>query len=143
MRQTLVEVLGEEVGGNMYQMDWLVGRVLFHLDPERCNGAVFISEDEIGAITGHTIVRVEQDDEFGEIGLFSTTYVIPEARRHGTAAALLAHGEQWMADQKMTRAVTYTDVDNKPLQELYQSHGYSMTQMPNNFVALLKNVTEV
>ena len=23
MRQTLVEVLGEEVGGNMYTMDWL------------------------------------------------------------------------------------------------------------------------
>lgn len=139
MRETLVEVLGEEVGGEMYTMEWLIDRVMFHLDPTRCNGAVFVSEDS-GEISGHTIVRVEQDEAFGEIGLFSTTYVIPAARRQGVAALLLARGEQWMRSQGTTRAVTYTDADNTPLQELYQSHGYKMIDMPKNFVALSKRL---
>ncbi len=56
MRQTLVEVLGEEVGGNMYTMDWLIQRVLWHLDPNQCVGQVFLSEDSEGHITGHTKV---------------------------------------------------------------------------------------
>src|SRR4029079_19118147 len=84
MRQTLVEVLGEETGGSMYSMEWLIDRVKFHLDPAKCVGVVYVAEDESG-IVGHTIVRLEDDDKFGAIGLFSTTYVIPDARRQGFA----------------------------------------------------------
>jgi GNAT superfamily N-acetyltransferase len=139
MRQTLVEVLGEEVGASMYTMEWLVDRVKFHLDPDKCTGAVFLSVIDTG-ITGHTIVRLEIDDEFGEIGLFSTTYVIPEARRHGTAGMLLWAGEHWILAKGRSTAVTYTDTDNKPLQKLYQENGYQLKEMPNNFVALSKRL---
>ena len=33
MRETLIEVLGEERGTALYSMDWLRNRVLWHLDP--------------------------------------------------------------------------------------------------------------
>ena len=140
MRQTLIEVLGEEVGGNMYPMDWLVQRVQFHLDPQQCTGRVFVSEDAEGHITGHTIVRLEPDEAEGQIGLFSTTYIEPTSRRLGVAAELLRTGENWMREQGMKKAVTYTDVDNTPLQELYLGQGYKLSEMPNNFVALSKQL---
>ena len=139
MRQTLVEVLGEEVGGNMYTMEWLVDRVQFHLDPARSTAKVFLAIDD-EEIVGHTIVRLEPDEQEGRIGLFSTTYVIPEARRQGTAALLLQTGESWLCEQGMKVAVTYTDVANTPLQQLYKDHGYEVSPMPNDFVALRKSL---
>ena len=80
MRKTLIEVLGPDVGTNMYSMDWLERRVRFHLDPSACRGEVFVAEDTEGHVVGHCIVRVETDDA-GPLGLFSTTWVEPEARR--------------------------------------------------------------
>lgn len=138
MRQTLVEVLGKKAGEAMYSLDWLCDRVRFHLDPDRSTGAVFLAEDEKGAITGHCIVRVEPDPEEGQIGLFSTTYVVPEARRRGVALRLLRAGEAWMVERGLRTAVTYTDVGNEPLQRLYLGQGYELSNMPNSFVALRK-----
>ena len=142
MRLTLVEVLGEEVGGKMYTMDWLIDRVRFHLDAAKCTGAVFVAEAPDGHIAGHTIVRLEPDDEEGTIGLFSTTYVEPESRRLGVAAELLHAGEVWMIEHGMKKAVTYTDRENEPLKKLYLSHGYGEKEMPNNFVALSKALSQ-
>ena len=141
MRLTLIEVLGSEVGEKMYTMEWLIDRVKQHLDPDRYTGRVFVSEDENGQITGHTIVRLEPDDEGGFIGLFSTTYVEPLSRRLGIAAELLKKGEAWMKEQGMLKAVTYTDADNRPLKELYLEHGYQAANMPNNFIVLSKSLT--
>jgi GNAT superfamily N-acetyltransferase len=125
MRATLVEVLGEERGGAMYTMDWLVDRVRFHLDPARSTGEVFVAVDETGQIAGHTIVRVEVED--GErLGYFSTTYVIPEARRRGLAHALIEAGEAWMRARAMTRAATDTADDNHRLHRLFAAHGYAI-----------------
>ena len=91
MRQTLIEVLGQERGSAMYSLPWLVDRVEFHLDPARSTGAVLLALDgRDAAVIGHTIVRVEVQEECPRLGLFSTIYVVPEKRRAGVARALVA-----------------------------------------------------
>lgn len=140
MRATLVEVLGEERGGSMYTHEWLEQRVRWHLDAEQCIGQVFVAETSDGRLVGHTIVRVDRDGDGRDIGLFSTTYVEPSARRDGVATSLLARGEAWMQERGLTEAVTYTDEDNTRLQNLYLGRGYSMSGMPERFVKLARRL---
>lgn len=123
----------------MYTMDWLMDRVKFHLDPDKCSGQVFLAIGEEGTVAGHTIVRIE-NEEAGPIGLFSTTYVHPDYRRRGAAQALLDRGEAWMRERRMSRALTYTDRDNEPLKKLFTERGYRCDPMPNEFVALSKDI---
>jgi GNAT superfamily N-acetyltransferase len=124
MRRTLVEVLGEERGTALYTMEWLVERVLWHLDPGKSAAQVFLAEARDGSILGHTIVRRETAEDGLEYGLFSTTYVDPAARRRGAATGLLRRGEEWMIGQGMRRAVTYTAAGNTGLVRLYERFGY-------------------
>lgn len=138
MRLTLIEVLGEEVGGNMYTMDWLVQRVRYHLDPSQCVGQVLVSENTERQVTGHTILRVQPDEDFGEHGLFSTFYVDPAHRGQGIATAFVKHGEEWMRANGMARAMTYTAEDNFRLQNLMASLGYEIVLRKNDMVALAK-----
>ena len=140
MGETLVEVLGRTRGERMYTADWLDQRVRWHLDSTEVLGAVFVAEDSGGAIVGHTIVRLEDDGQGNDIGLFATTYVTPNARKSGVAIALLDHGERWMCGHGMTEAVTYTDADNEKLQKLFEGRGYVMSVMPNDFVKLTKDL---
>ena len=77
-------------------------------------------------VIGHTIVRVDQDEESTPMGLFSTTYVDESARRLGIADALIAKGEGWMREQGMHFAATHTSATNKPLIRLYEKHQYSI-----------------
>jgi GNAT superfamily N-acetyltransferase len=132
MRRTLVEVLGEARGTAMYTTDWLRARVRFHLVPDR---EVLLAEDGDGVVIGHTIVRVEPD-EGPATGLFSTTFVAPEARRAGVASALLAAGEGWMRDRAMASAVTWTGDANTKLLRLYERHGYAVTARTDEMVRL-------
>jgi GNAT superfamily N-acetyltransferase len=112
--------------------------VHWHLDPSPGRRArVLLSEDGRGAISGHTIVRVEAVDG-REIGLFGTTYVDPGHRRAGVASALLRAGEDWLRDQGMTEAVTYTDAANAPLQRLFERHGYTAARLEEQWVQLSK-----
>ena len=141
MRQTLIEVLDEETGNSMYTMDWLIKRVQWHLDPTEVVAQVFVAENEQGDVIGHTIVRIDSDDDDIAIGLFSTTYVDSASRRFGVAKMLLKQGEEWMRQQEMAVAVTYTDRDNVKLQNLYLTHGYEMSEMPKRFVKLAKPLT--
>ena len=83
-------------------------------------------------------VVFDNDGEGRDIGLFATTYVAPEVRRAGVAIRLLATGEQWMLDQGLSVAATYTEENNTRLQNLYLGRGYSMTEMPKRFVKLAK-----
>lgn len=138
MRETLMEVLGRERAGEMYTHEWLVQRVRWHLDPAVTTGQVFLAEAGPGAITGHTIVRIEDDGEGRAIGLFSTIFVAPEARQQGVAIALIARGEAWMIEHGMTTAVTYTDEGNAKLHALFIGQGYAMSGMPDHFVKLSK-----
>jgi len=126
MRATLVEVLGAERGGAMYDMDWLRQRVRWHLDPASCTGQVFVAEDAAGRIVGHTIVRVEAADG-APFGLFSTTYVAPEARRASVATRLLERGEAWMRERGLGAAETWTDPGNAKLIRLFEGRGYALT----------------
>jgi len=126
MRETLVEVLGEEEGGSMYTMGWLKQRVMFHLDPKQSTAQVFVAENNETQILGHTIVRIDKDDAGKSIGLFSTTFVAPEFRRQAVATSLLSHGEEWMRGQGMTEAATYTSDSNTKLINLYVDHGYKI-----------------
>jgi GNAT superfamily N-acetyltransferase len=140
MRQTLVEVLGEDVGGNMYTMDWLTQRVLWHLDPSQCVGQVFLSEDSEGHITGHTIVRIQLDEAGKEIGLFSTFFVEPGSRNQAVATSLVVRGEQWMADHGMITAVTYTAESNDKLKSLLLRLGYQIAAAQNKMISLSKSL---
>ncbi|MBK7963383.1 MAG: hypothetical protein IPK04_20635 [Bdellovibrionales bacterium] len=70
MRETLIEVLGEEEGGSMYSMAWLKQRGLFHRDPKQSKGQVFLAKNSKDQILGHTIVRIDKDDQGKSIGLF-------------------------------------------------------------------------
>ncbi len=125
MRETLVEVEGEAIGTALYSMDWLRDRVRWHLDAEKCTARVLLAEDEQRRITGHTIVRIEQDAGV-RFGLFSTTFVIPECRRYGVADQLLIAGETWMAGQELAEAATWTSATNNALINLYGKHGYAI-----------------
>ncbi len=127
MRETLVEVLGEEEGGSMYTMDWLKQRVMFHLDPKLSTAEVYVAEDESREIIGHTIVRLDKDDSGNSIGLFSTTFVSPEFRNYGVAKSLLERGESWIVDHGLPEAATYTSDTNTKLIKLYEQHGYTVT----------------
>ncbi len=69
MRQTLVEVEGEEAGMALYTMQWLRDRVRWHLDPASTTGRVFLAEGPGGQVLGHAIVRIEADDSGRRFGL--------------------------------------------------------------------------
>jgi len=136
MRLTLNEVLGEEVGTALYAMEWLRQRVLWHLDPVNCTGQVFLAENADGTIVGHTIVRIDVDDAGTPIGLFSTTYVVPEARRRAVASSLLLAGEAWLIGHGMATAVTDTSAANLKLIRLYEKHGYAIIDTQGDMVRL-------
>ena len=126
MRETLVEVEGEEVGGALYSMEWLRDRVRWHLDPGQCTARVFLAENAVGRVIGHTIVRIEPGEGGGRHGLFSTIFVEPDSRKLAVGTLLLRHGEAWMAAQGMKEAATWTSATNAKLIGLYGRHGYAI-----------------
>ena len=128
MRQTLIEVEGEEIGNSLYTMDWLKDRVRWHLDAAKSTGQVFLAENREGSITGHTIVRIELDETGRRYGLFSTTFVEPESRKQAIATRLLEHGEKWMIEYELPEACTWTSESNTKLIELYVKHGYAIVE---------------
>ncbi len=123
MRETLIEVLGVELGSSYYSMDWLIRRVLYHLDPQQCDGEVMLLESD-GQVIAHCIVRQELDADGSAYGLFSTSYVLPEHRQKGIATMLLKAGETWMQSRGLRRAATNTGIHNSKLISLYKKHGY-------------------
>lgn len=127
MRQTLVEVEGEEAGTALYTLQWLRDRVRWHLDPASTTGRVFLAEDAAGQVLGHAIVRIERDDAGRRFGLFSTLFVDPGSRKRGMGARLLRHGEDWMAGNALPEAATWTSSTNAKLIGLCGKHGYTVT----------------
>ena len=75
MRHTLVEVLGEQRGTELYSMDWLVQRVRWHLNPEQTVAKVFLVERTDGWISAHAIARIEHNEHDKPYGYFSTVFV--------------------------------------------------------------------
>jgi ribosomal protein S18 acetylase RimI-like enzyme len=133
MRSTLEEVLGSGPGRSMYSLDWLRDRVRQHLDPSRAQVFLALEADQV---LGHTVVRLEPDQ-----GLFSTTWVQPEARRGGVAALLLDHGEHWLMAMGADTLATNTSSTNTPLLRLYEGRGYRVTTRAEEMVRLTRRVT--
>lgn len=139
MRETLREVLGAERGTDYYTMEWLINRVLFHLDPAQCQAKVFVADwkDEM---IGHCIVRTEQDDRGIPYGLFSTTYVLPEHRQQGLAAKFLQTGEAWFRSLGLQLAATNTGRHNSKLINLYKKYGYEVIYTNEEMLQLSKSI---
>lgn len=128
MGETLLEVVGRE----LYSESWLLDRLVSHLDG-RLPGRVLVATSPGGEVVGHTVVRIEEGH-----GLFSTTYVDPAFRRKGVARKLLEAGEEWLYSQGARDFRTNTAPTNVKLQQLYQSMGYLMTPVNDDFVQLRK-----
>ncbi len=138
MRLTLIEVLGETRGTELYEMDWLRERLRWHVDPSSSDSLVLLAHSEDDEVHGHTIVRVEATQEQPPFGLFSTTFVVPERRRDGIAMRLIEVGEEWLQEQGMTRFVTDTSVSNVKLIRLFEQRGYAITLEMDEMVRLSK-----
>lgn len=138
MRETLKEVVGVERGESMYTIDWLIDRVRFHLDPNLSTAQVLVSENPNGEITGHCIYRIEKLEDGSNYGLFSTTYIIPNSRKHGIATKCLSIGEAWMINNGLRIAVTMTSKKNEKLINLYFKHGYKVTATSDEMLKLEK-----
>ncbi len=135
MRQTLVEVLGEEEGSSMYSMDWLIQRVRWHLNPLNTNGRVFLLEDHVGTIVGHAIARIDHDSSFG---YFATIFIEASSRRRGAASRLINHVEDWFLKFNMTKIHYNTAVNHVAVLNLFKSHGYVLTHVEADMVQLTK-----
>ena len=136
MGATLMEVEGQE----LYDFDWRVQRVRWHLDPANTEARVVLGVDAEGAIVGHTTFRVEHEEgEQGRrFGLVSTSYVIPSARRQGLAAAFLQEAEAWFRARQLPLAATWTSSTNAPLIALYARHGFAEDQRgPNDLTGTI------
>ena len=131
MRQTLIEVEGEDRGASLYSLEWLTARVRWHLDRRACRGRVLLAEMEPNQLVGHTIIRVEPGDH-GHFGLVSTTYVDPAFRRAGLASAFLLYSEQWFRSEGVPSCCTWTSSTNSALIALYERHGYAITESGPN-----------
>lgn len=130
MKDTLVEVLGEERGASMYSPAWLRERVLFHIE----SGQVLVALND-GAMLGHCMLRVE-----GDLGLYATTYVHPAARRAGVAKALVSAGEVWLRSQDVRRLATDTAKDNSKLIQLFLHRGFSVVHTTDEMLRLAKTL---
>ncbi len=134
MSATLIEVEGQA----LYDIAWLRERVRWHLDAANTRARVVLGVDEDGTLVGHTIFRVERDEEGRHFGLVSTSYVIPTARRHGLAAMFLAEAEAWFRARKLPLAATWTSSTNAPLIALYARHGFAEDQRgPNDLTGTM------
>jgi ribosomal protein S18 acetylase RimI-like enzyme len=138
MRQTLMDVLGEEKGGAMYSMEWLKERLLWHLDPKKTVAKLFLSLNRAQHITGHAIARIEQGGDGAAFGYFSTIFVESESRRQGIANALLLQVENWFIEKKMPKIIYNTAEGNSKLIDLFQEHGYAITAKESEMVQLTK-----
>ncbi len=140
MRQTLVDVLGEEKGGSLYTMEWLVNRVLWHLDPTKTIARVLLSTDRNGKITGQAIARIETDDSGEKFGYFSTIYVEPGSRGQGVGTTLVKAVESWFLEKRMNFIIYNTAANNSRLIGLFESLGFNLIDKYNDMVRLKKQL---
>jgi GNAT superfamily N-acetyltransferase len=144
MRDTLIEVEGPERGAAMYSMQWLIDRVRWHLDASRVTAEVIVAEasrdsadiaDRTRRSVGHSIYRLEGD---GTECLISTTYVVPDARRHGVADALLREAQRWAETHRAATLATWTSAANQPLIALYTRQGFAeVARGPNDITGTM------
>ncbi len=138
MRQTLIEVVGEEKGGGMYTMEWLRDRVLWHLDSTKTTSKVLLAEDPHGHIAGHALARIEVADDKTDYGYFATVFVEPTYRRKGIATDFMAQIEKWFVSKNMPKIIYNTAETNGRLIRLFKRHGFVITLFHSEMVQLTK-----
>ena len=138
MRQTLVEVLGEEEGTALYSMEWLLQRVRWHLDPTQTTAKIHVIEEMPGQIIGHAISRIEYDDDGHPYGYFSTIFVDRGSRKKGVASLLIRHVESWLKSMRMPKIVYNTAASHWTVIRLFERHGYRITNRDGEMVQLTK-----
>jgi GNAT superfamily N-acetyltransferase len=141
MKQTLVEVLGQEKGSSLYTDDWLINRVRWHLDPNLTTAKVLIVEQG-PTLVAHAIARTESDSDSSVYGYFSTIFVLPEARHQGIASSLILEVEAWFKTLKMKKIVYHTAEDHSKVIRLFERHGFTVTHRENQMVQLTKLLAE-
>jgi len=144
MHLTLAEVEGEK-GREAYSLAWARTRLREMLErPHPFHAKVFLAvfEDDLDAIVGHTILRLNTMPDGVVYGLVSTTYVDPDHRRAGLADRLLDRGEAWLLAQGMTELATWTSSTNLRLIRLYEKHGYAITESGPNDGTLMVRLTK-
>lgn len=140
MRQTLVEVLGEEKGTALYTMEWLLDRVRWHLDSKQTTAKIFLAEAGKGRVSAHAIARLERDAGGHSYGYFSTIFVAPEVRNQGVASSLIFHVESWLKSMRMPKIVYNTAENHFKLIRLFERHGFQITHRENEMVQLTKRL---
>jgi GNAT superfamily N-acetyltransferase len=140
MRQTLVEVLGEEKGTALYSMEWLLERVHYHLDRRQTTAVIYVAEDSGARIIGHAIARLEHNDDGQPFGYFSTIFVEPSARRRGVASALITRVESWLIDLQVPKVVYNTATGHAKVIRLFERHGYAITHRTADMVQLSRDL---
>ncbi|MCU0657172.1 MAG: GNAT family N-acetyltransferase [Polyangiaceae bacterium] len=139
MRQTLIDVMGEERGAGFYSLEWLIERVRWHLAPER-TAKVLVVEGAGGRIVGHAIVRVEVDEGGERYGYFSTIFVEEAWRRKGLGKRLLTSVERWVQGHQLRRVIYNTAASNKRLLPLFLRHGYRVSLQEGEMVQLTREL---
>jgi GNAT superfamily N-acetyltransferase len=142
MRQTLVEVLGEEKGAALYSMDWLLERVGWHLDVRQTTAKIFLVEDHHGEICAHAIARIERDGNSQSYGYFSTVFVDPTVRDRGIATRLILHVESWLREMSMPRVVYNTAENHSKLIGIFERQGYLITARQSTMAQLTKMLSQ-
>lgn len=140
MRETLIEVLGEQRGAALYSIDELLQRVRWHLDPAATTAKIFVTEDVRGAIIAHAIARIEVDENGDRYGYFSTVFVEPGSRAKGVGTSLIREVEAWLKSMNMPRIVYNTAADHAKLIRLFGRHGFRITLRADEMVQLKKQL---
>jgi ribosomal protein S18 acetylase RimI-like enzyme len=138
MRETLIEVLGEEKGTAFYTMEWLVDRVRWHLDSSQTAAKIFLIEGYQQQIIGHAIARIETDSEGSSFGYFSTIFIEGNSRKQGLAQALIETVEAWLMSMKMPKIVYNTAKNHFALIRLFERNGFKIAHEESEMVQLVK-----
>lgn len=137
MRQTLIEVMGQEKGSTFYTIEWLIDRVYWHLSHERI-AKVMIVENNKSEIIGHAIARIEYDENKKKFGFFSTIFLLPEFRGQGIASEIIDFVENWLFSFDIYKIIYNTAANHFALINLFQKHDYIITESEGEMVRLTK-----
>lgn len=97
---------------------------------------VLLALDDTGAIVGFvelSIRNIVDSCSTDRVGYLEGWYVVPEARRKGVGAALVAAGERWARSMGCREFASDTHLDNEASQRAHVALGFTETGRSVNF----------